>query len=78
MQEQKLTTSRTAVYRANSRNAWLLEDYLVKKAAVVNADTNPQAAKKAGVFDLRGLLSKQGYGSAGGTSGQEPRVLEEV
>jgi hypothetical protein len=30
-----------ALYKANSRNTWLLEDYLVKKAA---AEQNPQSA----------------------------------
>lgn len=67
-----------AMYRANSRNAWLLEEYLVKKAALENADKNPQAAKKAGVLDLRGMLASLGYGSAGASSTREPRVLEEV
>jgi hypothetical protein len=31
-----------ALYKANSRNTWLLEDYLVKKAA---AEKNPQSVQ---------------------------------
>lgn len=32
-----------ALYKANSRNTWLLEDYLVKKAA---AEQNPQRLRQ--------------------------------
>lgn len=32
-----------ALYKANSRNTWLLEDYLVKKAA---AEQNPQRLRE--------------------------------
>lgn len=32
-----------ALYKANSRNTWLLEDYLVKKAA---AEQNPQTLRQ--------------------------------
>lgn len=66
-----------AMFKANSKNAWLLEDYLVKKAVVLNADKNPEAARRAGLLDMFREWKKKS-GSAATPAGQGSRVVEEV